>query len=319
LISHPLLFITFSANPKYWLLEYCDPTQVLYLAIDRTQWAATIFLMIALIWDKRAIPLYFIMLPKKGRSNLASQQAALEKVSPLIKEYKTVVLGDREFCSVKLAKCLGEQNLYFCLRLKKTEYVQHESLIWTELKNLGLAPGMSSFMKGVKLTKAQGFAGANLAAKWKRKYRGVSVKEGGFIVTNLKNLDAAINTYKQRFDIEEMFRDGKTGGYNIEESKVSPSRLQAFMVLITLAYSITTLSGYKFKKMGVQKYVAPPKESNRAYRRYRTFQVGVRGENWVNFINSCHQEIQEYVSLHQNHRSNYQSGQRAASLIIKEL
>jgi len=42
---------------KYWLLEYCDPTQVLYLAIDRTQWAATNFLMIALIWDKRAIPL----------------------------------------------------------------------------------------------------------------------------------------------------------------------------------------------------------------------------------------------------------------------
>ncbi|WP_442948090.1 transposase [Nostoc sp.] len=36
------------------------------------------------------------------------------------------VLGDREFCSVKLANWLFEQEVQFCLRLKKNEFIQNE-------------------------------------------------------------------------------------------------------------------------------------------------------------------------------------------------
>jgi len=51
---------------------------------------------------KRAIPIYFELLSKLGSSN-SLQKTALMKVLPLFKEYKIVVLGDREFCSVTLA------------------------------------------------------------------------------------------------------------------------------------------------------------------------------------------------------------------------
>ncbi len=66
------------------------------------------------MYDKRGIPIYFRLLPKKGNSNLAEQKRVLEPVLKLLEDFKIVVLGDREFCSVHLAKWLGKQEkVYF--------------------------------------------------------------------------------------------------------------------------------------------------------------------------------------------------------------
>ena len=150
---------------------------MLYVAIDRTQWGCINLLMISLIWDKRAIPVYWGILPKLGSSNLQEQQVVLLPVFRLLKGYKIVTLGDREFCSVDLANWLREQKVYFCLRLRRDEYIQVEGELWLQLQNLGLAPGVSLFFQGVKVRKTKGFAGFNLACKWKRKYRGAAPKE----------------------------------------------------------------------------------------------------------------------------------------------
>ena len=77
-------------------------------------------------------------------------------------------MGDREFCGVELGKWLSqEQRVYISLRLKKNEYVELEEQIWFQLSELGLTPGISLDYQGVKVTKTKGFAGFNLAAKWK--------------------------------------------------------------------------------------------------------------------------------------------------------
>lgn len=77
--------------------------------------------------------------------------------------YKVCVLGDREFCSVKLAKKLQQLGVKFCLRLKKNEFVEYQKEIWIELNNLGLTPKVSFFIKGVKVTKSKGFFSFNVA------------------------------------------------------------------------------------------------------------------------------------------------------------
>jgi hypothetical protein len=121
-----------------------------------------------------------------------------------LKDYKVVILGDREFCSVHLGNWLRQQFLYFCLRLKKNEFVLVKAEIWLQLSELGLAPGTSFYLEGVKVTKQKGFDKFNVAAKWKRKYRGWAPNEGWFILTNLDSLSSAITAYQKRFDIEEM-------------------------------------------------------------------------------------------------------------------
>jgi len=50
---------------------------------------------------------------------------------------------------------------------------------------------MSLYFKGVKITKTKGFKGANIACKWKRKYRGWQAEDGWFIITNFVTLELA--------------------------------------------------------------------------------------------------------------------------------
>lgn len=116
-----------------WLKADFEPTQVLHIALDRTSWGAigdrrrgqalfelsfgansylcciepALFsralprgcinlLMVSWIKDKRAIPIYCQLLPKLGSSNLSEQKIIISKILPLLKDYKVVVLGDRE-------------------------------------------------------------------------------------------------------------------------------------------------------------------------------------------------------------------------------
>ena len=81
-----------------------------YLAIDRTQWKDKNLLMVAAILEKRAIPIYWQFLEKQGASNLAEQQAILRPVIRLLQGYEIVVLADREFHSVELARWLCEKK-----------------------------------------------------------------------------------------------------------------------------------------------------------------------------------------------------------------
>ena len=162
----------------YWLTTYCQAGETLSIVIDRTQWGSINILTIALIWKKRAIPLFWSLLPKLGSSNVAEQICAIAAILPLLKDYQVVVLGDREFCSVELANWLRQKRLHFCLRLKRTLCIETKPQIWEPLKGVGLIPRISIYFAGVKVRKTQPIEGFDVACKWKRKYRGVSVKEG---------------------------------------------------------------------------------------------------------------------------------------------
>ena len=289
--------------------------EVVRIAIDRTNWGLINILMVVVIWKKRAIPIYFELLDKKGSSNLTEQTGIFSKVIPIFKDYKICVLGDREFCSVKLASWLSEREISFCLRLKKSNLVEREAGIWTELREIGLREGISIFLEGVKVTQTKNIKSFNLACKWKRKASGFSQKEGWFILTDL-TLKLAIERYQQRFDIEEMFRDFKRGGYNLESTKVSGERLISLLLLISLAYLLATIEGSSIKQKGIQKYVGRVKETGRTERRHSCFYIGLYAHTWVNFVGNCGALVEELLRLAPNKLTYYQRGKRAMQLVM---
>ena len=297
------------------LKTYFSPEKVIYLAIDRTNWCRINLFMVSIIWDKRAFPIYFTLLPKLGSSNITEQKNIITKVIPLFNNYKVCILGDREFCSVKLAKYLQELGVYFCLRLKKNEFIEYQKDVWLELNDLGLVPGLSFFLKGVKVTKTGGFLGFNVAGKWKRKINGIAPKEAWFILTNFDSLESAISAYKRRFDIEEMFRDFKKGGYNLEDTNVKGERFIPIVLLIAIAYTGATIQGQQIKRKGVQTYVARVKEYNRLERRHSSFYVGLYGYNWVDFKDNCIDLVVTLMRLNPSKREYYQKGINAMKLI----
>jgi hypothetical protein len=95
----------------YWLTTYYQAGQTLSIVIDRSQWGAINLLMVSLVWERRAIPLSWSLLPKLGSSNFREQKEAISEILPLLQDYQVVVLGDslrdsfasREFCCVEFA------------------------------------------------------------------------------------------------------------------------------------------------------------------------------------------------------------------------
>ena len=79
----------------------------------------------------------------------------------------------------------------------------------------------------------KGFGGFNLAAYWQRKSKKKAAAQGWYILTNLDNLAAALKAYT-RSGIEAMFKDYKSGGYNLEECKASQERLNRIVLLIAI-------------------------------------------------------------------------------------
>ena len=305
---------------KQYIIERWKTGTTIYLVIDRTQWGTINILMISLIYNNRAIPVYFELLNKKGSSNLEEQKQVLSPSLNLFKEYKIVVLGDREFCSVDLAKWLSSmKGVYFSLRLKKNEYVELETDIWFRLDELCLQPGMSFYIQGIKVTKSKGFSGGNLVGKWRRNYRQKSSKEPWFLLTNLDSLSDSISAYKKRMGIEEMFRDLKLGGYNLESTNLKNERLTALIIIITLAYSHSTFMGEKIKNKGISEYLVRPTEKGRNYKRHSDFSIGLNASNFLDGIHFFQKQIEELTSLFPQKNRYYRQGIRAISLIQSAL
>lgn len=299
----------------YWLITYCRVGQTLSIVIDRSQWGRINLFMVSLIWERRAIPLYWSLLQKLGNSNFESQTTNLQQVLRLFSEYKVIVLGDSEFCSVDLGNWLREKGVSFCLRLKKNHCIETEHLVWQRLDELGIVPGTSLYFQGKRVRKTQPATGFDVACKWKRNYGAWKVDEAWFILTDLGSLPAAIDAYKQRMGIEEMFRDCKTGGYDLEGTNLKGDRLINMILLMTRSYSSGIFQGTEMRKKQVQKYVSRRKEPKKRYRRRSTFGVGLDGEKWVNYLEQYSDEVEQLMKLTPNKHRFYQQGMRAATLI----
>lgn len=96
---------------------------------------------------------------------------------------------------------------------------------------IGLGHIFPTFSQGVNVTKKKGFGSFDVAAYWKRKYRGTAQDEGWYILTNLGSLGAALDADKAPSGIEAMFKDCQSGGYNLEGSHASVERLTRLVLL----------------------------------------------------------------------------------------
>lgn len=287
----------------------------LYITIDRTQWRDLNLLMISLVWKKRGIPLNWKFLPTLGNSTLAEQSEVLGPVFSLLKDYQIVVLGDREFCSVDLANWLRERKVGFSLRLKKNVCIEIEKDNWQRLDQLGVKPGVSAFYAGKRIRKSQPANGFEVAAKWRRKYRSKKSESPWFILTNLGSLTEAIQAYKHRMGIEEMFRDFKKGGYNLEQTGLRGKRLNGIVLVMSLAYFQGIIDGEKIEKKTIHKYVSRPKEIGKKYKRRSTFGVGLDSKEWAENVEKYQEKVQELINLSPHKRRFYRQGFRALTLI----
>lgn len=252
----------------------------LVLALDRTQWKGRNLLMVTVVWGNHALPVYWELMPKEGSSNLATQMRLLKPAIKLFQPHPILVLGDREFHSPKLAQVLSRFKVDFCLRQKKNVYLQVQDGPDCAINTMGFGPGMKRFLMGIRVGKSDQIGPYNMAVYWKRQYRGKGGKEAWYILTSLSRLEKTLKLYRSRWGIESMFKDCKSGGYNMEQAKVHDPRFLALVLVLVIAYSLATCAGQVCKQRGVECYVARLQEAERRHPRHSEFGMGLYGYAW---------------------------------------
>jgi hypothetical protein len=114
---------------------------------------------------------------------------------------------------------------------------------------------------------------------------------------------------------EQFFKDCKTGGYILEETKVNETRFLALVLLIAMAYSLATLQGEWMKKLGVEIYVGRIKEHKDKTPRQSEFSLGLYGQRWRYGMELWADWVMNLIALKPHKHLYFQRGFYALSLI----
>lgn len=140
-----------------------------------------------------------------------------------------------------------------------------------------------------------------------------------YLLTNLPNFKTATRIYSQRFGIEAMFRDCKTGGYNLAGSKAHPDRIVRLILLIAISLTSAWLQGQRTLVQRQQPYICRAPEQSRTKKRHSSFWIGLYGQNWIVAFHQCQVWVEELINSILNKQAFYRRGLRAMALIQQAL
>ena len=261
LFSHPKL------SPQRFLPLYLhllrpvlQTDSELVLSMDRTNWKKrrhhVNILMVSVHFHGRAMPLYWTVRDCAGNSGLTDWQTVLSPVLTAIQADQTLrhlplrVTADREFASPQLAEWLMHTyHVDSVLRLKRSEY------LCAQAQEIKLADLLAFFPRGetryyphTAVTKSSTFL-VNVTITWDAPY-----DEPFLLMSTLDGSSLSLLTYQCRFGIEPMFKDQKSNGFNVEQTKVTdPKRIETLLIFTTFAHIFCTTEGYRQEKQGALK------------------------------------------------------------------
>ena len=116
------------------LAQWFCPKGPWVLCLDRTNWDFGVtkinFLVLAVAHKDIAIPLFWVLLPKKGNSNTVERQQLMDRFLSVFGVKKIAYLtADREFRGKQWLQYLVDQRIPFCLR------IPNNTQVWNKYKN----------------------------------------------------------------------------------------------------------------------------------------------------------------------------------------
>jgi hypothetical protein len=203
------------------------------IAIDRTDWKIFNLLLCGIAYNKRVLPLGWRLLKHEGNSDFEQQKELLDSIRPLLPEKCHIsLLGDGEFKSVELMKYALSNSWDFNLGQSKSTWIKHPSGRWEQLAELRVTKESPCYYQSVSLTKEHEFGPLNIIAYWDREQ-----KEIRYTATNRRACKTTLNWGKRRSWIDATFKDFKTGGFQLESSKLTDSdRMDRLLLVICITY-----------------------------------------------------------------------------------
>jgi hypothetical protein len=214
-----------------------------HLLIDSTKVSARHqLIMIGIAYRRRAVPLAWTWIRTKvGHSTAHKQLALLAYVHSLVPEGTHVSLaGDSEFGSVDLLRQLDIWGWDYALRQRGMKrFLPYGMLTFYRLDRQKLKPGDMWWLGRVQLT--YHFYITNLVL-----YRARGEPDPWYLATNLPGPHGALQLYRRRMWIEEMFGDMKGHGFNLEVTRLGTFlRLSRLTLAVSLVYLWLVATGEK--------------------------------------------------------------------------
>jgi hypothetical protein len=208
----------------------CQPIQVVMdgSVVGR----GCIALMLSVVYHGRALPLcWLVVRGAKGHFPEATHQELRSQVQALMPPGATVTfLGDGEFDGTSLQADLRRSTWLYVCRTASNILVNAWGVQF-QVGDLGPPRGELVAVTPAWMTVEQ-YGPVSILAIREAQYQ-----EPIYLVTNMADLDLAVQLYKKRPHIETFFSDQKSRGFHIHKSHLSdPQRLSRLLIASCLAY-----------------------------------------------------------------------------------
>lgn len=191
-----------------------------------------IALMLSVVYHGRALPLcWLVVRGAKGHFPETVHQELLSQVHAIMPQGARVTfLGDGEFDGVELQADLRRREWHYVCRTASNILLSAAG-VQVHVGDLGPRRGEMVALTPAWMT-AEQYGPVSILAIWEEAYQ-----EPIYLVTNMADLDLAVQLYKKRGHIETFFSDQKSRGFQIHKSHLSdPQRLSRLLIACCLAY-----------------------------------------------------------------------------------
>ena len=221
-------------------------------------WNRFCVVVLSVVAHGRAIPLLWQTLEHPSASVSASVSIALlEKADQLLAGFGTItLLADRAFpCDELLSWFRGRSRWSYVMRLRgDTEIHGTAAPLGCQVRKLHLRRGQCRGFRGVRLW-VDGSQSVNLVIAHPT---GLPVEEPWYLISNAEPSLDLVWSYAQRFCCEQLFRDQKSGVFQLESSGLrEPDRIDRLLLVVAIAVLAGSLQGYALGLAGHRRQVDP--------------------------------------------------------------
>lgn len=240
-------FDEFSDNKEFCLEVAVILAQMLskkgskLLVLDGTKWDKADdhihYMMLSILVRGVAIPIYFIDLEKAGASSQEERINFIENVLQKLQLKGMTLLGDREYVGKEWFKSLIKNKLGFNIRTRKGDYKE----AFNEAQGKSYDKCWDKCLTNQKIiSKTFVLDGITLKLVFAPNRDPKSEDPVVVIITTWADKKKVAQSYLMRWNIERMFRQLKTDGFNLEANNLgSSARRNLLTMLVCIAYSIT--------------------------------------------------------------------------------
>lgn len=246
-----------------------------YLAMDSSMlWDRFVLVRIALVYRGRALLVsWTVLVSNSAMVKLQDYQSILQEAAELLPQgCEVILLADRGFADRKLMGVLREMGWHWRIRVKCSTWVYYADGRHMKVGRLIPAQGQALFLHKVWLTK-QRFGPVYLALAHAQTQDGY---EKWAILSDEPTDLHTFDEYGLRFDIEENFLDDKSGGFQLESSKIRDANaLERLGLILAVATLYLVSSGVAVVSIGLRRFVDAHWQRGLSY-----FHIGWR---WIRY------------------------------------